>query len=54
MGHTYRRNDDYSYKQDHRVRDEKKLKKLNKKLQKLTNRKQLLVAPVIQEGTELV
>jgi hypothetical protein len=34
MGRTFRRNDSYSYKNDYRPRNEKQLKKLNKKLQK--------------------
>jgi hypothetical protein len=54
MGHTYRRNDDYSYKHDHRVRDDRKLKKLNKRLRKITNRKNVVPQVRPQEGVELI
>jgi uncharacterized coiled-coil protein SlyX len=56
MGRTFRRNDTYGYKQDYRERNKKQLKKLNKKLRKITGNRdnKQIQAPPPQEGTELV
>jgi hypothetical protein len=53
MGRTFRRNSDYGYKHDYRERDDRKLKKYNKRLRKVTNQK-LIITPPPREGTELV
>jgi hypothetical protein len=54
MGHTFRRNSDYGYKHDYRERNERKLKKYNKRLRKVTNQKRITFTPPPQEGQELV
>jgi hypothetical protein len=54
MGHTFRRNSDYGYKNDYRERNDRKLKKLNKRLRKITNQKRIINTPPPQEGSEFI
>ncbi len=54
MGRTFRHNSDYGYKNDYRERNERKLKKLNKRLRKITDQKRVVFTPPPQEGTEFV
>jgi hypothetical protein len=54
MGRTFRRNNDYGCKRDYRERNDRKLKKLNKKLRKITKQKFPLDVPPPIEGTELI
>lgn len=54
MGHTFRRNSDYGCKNDYRKRNDRKLKKLNKRLRKITDQKQIINPPPLREGSEFV
>jgi hypothetical protein len=45
MGRTIRHNSDYGYKQDYRDRTNRQVKKLTKKVQKITKQKIVIQQP---------
>ncbi len=53
MGRTFRQNSDYGYKHDYRERNERKLRKYNKRLRKITKQRPPITPPP-QEGQELI